>query len=225
LAAGEVEEIKVKEGMSSSTPFDKPHLWVIAGPNGVGKTTYAFRHIRAVSGSNVFVNLDEIARGLFPLDPQGGQRRAGRVALDMMHSLVKERKTFSIETTLSGRTHLQTLHMALKAGYNATLLYFIVTNPEICLSRIKRRVSEGGHNVAEADVRRRFERSLSNFSDYSSLCNVWRVFDNYSGPHVHSQPHVVAEGSHGCISLKDDLGHIPEKLQSFLMGLPPCSEG
>lgn len=39
-----------------------PALWLLAGPNSVGKTTYAFRHISAVSGSVHFVNLDEIAR-------------------------------------------------------------------------------------------------------------------------------------------------------------------
>ena len=52
-----------------------PTLWLIAGPNGVGKTTYAFRHIRAVSGTTRFVNLDEIARGLSPLEPQAEGRR------------------------------------------------------------------------------------------------------------------------------------------------------
>jgi predicted ABC-type ATPase len=198
---------------------DRPHLWVIAGPDGVGKTTYAFRHIRAVSGSNVFVNLDEIARGLFPIDPRGGQRRAGRVAIEMIETLIKERRTFSIETTLSGQTHLRTLQKARKTGYGVTLLYFIVNNPEICLSRIERRVSEGGHDVAENDVRRRFERSLNNFSDYSSISNIWRVFDSQN------QPRVVAEGQHGCRSLLGKISHVPVRLQQVLMNLPICDEG
>jgi predicted ABC-type ATPase len=56
----------------------RPQLWIVAGPNGVGKTTYAFRYIRAVSGSASFVNLDEIARGLSPLDhPQSNDARRG----------------------------------------------------------------------------------------------------------------------------------------------------
>ena len=82
----------------------RPQLWIVAGPNGVGKTTYAFRYIRAVSGSTSFVNLDEIARGLSPLDPSGEQRRSARVALDLTRSLIAEHRSFSLETTLSGRT-------------------------------------------------------------------------------------------------------------------------
>ena len=33
-------------------------FWLIAGPNGVGKTTYAFKNVPAASGSINFVNLD-----------------------------------------------------------------------------------------------------------------------------------------------------------------------
>ena len=62
-------------------PNGSPTFWLLAGPNGVGKTTYAMRHLRAVSGSIHFVNLDEIARGLSPLDPSAAQADAARVAL------------------------------------------------------------------------------------------------------------------------------------------------
>lgn len=44
------------------TAAKKPTLWLIAGPDGVGKSTYAYRHVRQISGSVHFVNLDEIAR-------------------------------------------------------------------------------------------------------------------------------------------------------------------
>ena len=97
----------------------RPQLWIVAGPNGVGKTTYAFRYIRAVSGSTSFVNLDEIARGLSPLDPSGEQRRSARVALDLTRSLIAEHRSFSLETTLSGRTHLMTIAAARRA-FDAT---------------------------------------------------------------------------------------------------------
>jgi predicted ABC-type ATPase len=49
--------------------IEEPTFWIIAGPNGVGKTTYVFRHIRSVAGTARFVNTDEIARGLSPLEP------------------------------------------------------------------------------------------------------------------------------------------------------------
>ena len=70
--------------------------------NGVGKTTYAFRHIRAVSGVSEFVNLDEIARGLSPLDVEAGRLPASRVAIARIRDLFQAGRTFSLETTLAG---------------------------------------------------------------------------------------------------------------------------
>src|SRR3954465_14320217 len=96
-------------------PNGRPTFWLIAGPKGVGKTTYAMRHLRAVSGSIHFVNLDEIARGLSPLDPSAAQADAARVALSRARGLrgfMQARVTFAMETTLSGRTHRSLLEDA-----------------------------------------------------------------------------------------------------------------
>jgi predicted ABC-type ATPase len=197
----------------------RPTLWIIAGPNGVGKTTYAFRHIRAVSGSARFVNLDEIARGLSPLDPLLDQRRAARVALATMRELMGEQVSFSIETTLAGRTHLQTIEQARAAGLRSALLYFAVPTVELCLARIARRVTEGGHAVPEADVRRRFARSLANLPAYVAAVDLWRVFDN-AGP----RPRAVAEGRRGCLALLDQDPGLPDGVAETLSALPPCPE-
>lgn len=196
-----------------------PTLWIIAGPNGVGKTTYAFRHIRAVSGTTRFVNLDEVARGLSPLEPQAGQRRAARVALDLMRALIDERRTFSLETTLAGRTHLQTIERARSAGFATNLLFFVVRSPEICLARIARRVSEGGHDVPEADVHRRFERAVRNLQDYVEAVDLWRVLDNNG-----RRPAVVAEGRQGCVATLGGTEGLPPPLTTALDELPSCPE-
>jgi predicted ABC-type ATPase len=196
-----------------------PTLWIIAGPNGVGKTTYAFRHIRAVAGTTRFVNLDEIARGLSPLEPEAGQRRAARVALELVHALIDEGRSFSMETTLSGRTHLRTIERAREAGFAATLLFFAVRSPEICLARIARRVSEGGHDVPEADVRRRFGRAVGNLRDYIEAVDLWRVFDNNGG-----RPEAVGEGRQGCVTMLRATDGLPPSVAEALGRLPPCPE-
>ena len=197
----------------------QPQFWIVAGPNGVGKTTYAFRHIKAVSGSTRFVNLDEIARGLSPLDPSADQQRAARVALEMTRSLVAGRKSFSIETTLSGKTHLRTIAAAREAGFAVNLLFFLVASPEVSLSRIARRVSEGGHDVAESDVRRRFDRAIANLPTYIGQVDRWRVFDNAT-----LKPKVVAEGRRGCVALLEPSPTLPAALWAALDPLPPCAE-
>jgi predicted ABC-type ATPase len=197
-----------------------PHLWLIAGPNGVGKTTYAFRHIRAVSGSVNFVNLDEIARGLSPLAPEVQRVRAARTALDLTRLFLREGVSFSLETTLAGRGHLGTIARAYAAGFDVRLLYFAVTTVDICLSRIARRVLEGGHDVPEAEVRRRFGRSIANLPTYLQRVGLWRVFDNNG-----HQPVVVAEGRRLHRSMAGDLTSLPRGLRSTLMSLPTCPEG
>jgi predicted ABC-type ATPase len=173
-----------------------PTLWIVAGANGVGKTTFAKARIAAVSGSTSFVNLDLIAQGLSPLAPDREQMRAARVALDMMHDLIARGATFAIETTLAGRGHKGLIARAHAAGFAVHLMYFFVSTPEEALRRIARRVAEGGHDVPERDARRRYGRSVGNFGEYAALCDLWRIYDT-DGP----EPRLRAEGSRTTISL------------------------
>jgi predicted ABC-type ATPase len=206
-----------------------PVLWLVAGANGVGKTTYARDHIQSYSGTKSFVNLDEIARGLSPFDPEAERVRAARISLNYLNSVLDAskpasdnldiRKSISLETTLAGLTHLRTIDRAKANGWLVHLLYFAVQSPELALARIARRVSEGGHNIPEADARRRFKRSLHNFGLYAEKCDLWRVFDN------NARPKVVAEGHGPCRSfLNFDKSALPENLNSALQALPLCAE-
>lgn len=188
----------------------RPTLWLIAGANGVGKTTFARARIEAVSGTTKFVNLDLIAQGLSPLDPTGQQTRAARVALDMARDLIAGKQSFSLETTLSGKTHLRLVALAKEGGMAVKLLYFFLDSPEQCLERVVRRVSEGGHDVPETDLRRRFGRSLANFSVYAQQCDFWRIYDANKLP-----PMTVAEGSFGEVSF-DSLAAAPSQIAQYL---------
>jgi predicted ABC-type ATPase len=206
--------------------MDRPTLWLVAGPDGVGKTTYAFRHIRRVSGSVRFVNLDEIARGISPLEPEAGRIEAARIALRQIEGFLAEkpngldlRQSFTIETTLAGLTHLRTIAAARAAGWRVALLYFCVAHVEIALQRIARRVAEGGHHVPEADARRRFARSIANLSRYIAEIDEWRVFDN--GPSLN--PSVIAEGRRACRIGEVAPAELDPRLRSTLESLPVCS--
>jgi predicted ABC-type ATPase len=204
--------------MSDPQPA-RPTLWLIAGPNGAGKTTYAFRHIRAVSGSVRFVNLDEIARGLSPLDPAAEPWRAARVALGLVDQLLAEGASFSLETTLAGRSHLRTIEAAARHGYQVNLLYFAVSDISVSLARIARRVSEGGHDVPEGDARRRFERSILNLPTYLAASDLWRIFDNNA-----AVPRTVFEGRRGCVAVRGDSAGLPKALTERIAVLPDCAD-
>jgi predicted ABC-type ATPase len=176
----------------------RPTFWLIAGPNGVGKTTFARKRLEAVSGSINFVNFDEISRGLSPFRPSAAEVAAARIALDRAHHFIDTAATFTLETTLSGKAHLRLMHAAHDAGLATSLLYFSARDPEICLERIARRVAEGGHDVPEDVVRRRFDRSLANLPAYTSIADLWRVYEA-SGP----VPLLALEGQTSSTTFRD----------------------
>lgn len=152
-------------------------LWIVAGPNGVGKTTFAEEQIQEISGANAFVNLDAIARGISPFDPNLDQLRAGRIAIDLMRDAIAKGTSFIIETTLAGKGHKSLIRNARTNGYEVNLLYFYVSDPEEALRRIAQRVASGGHDVPRKDAVRRYSRSLEQFGDYAALCDTWKIFD------------------------------------------------
>ena len=170
-------------------PNGHPTFWLIAGPNGVGKTTFARARLEAISGSVNFVNMDEIARGLSPLRPALAERDAAEVALERARRFIAAGTTFAMETTLSGLTHLRLLQSASKSGLETALMFFAADDPEICLARIARRVAEGGHDVPRDTVLRRFARGARNFPAYAGQSTLWRLYDA-SG----FQPALAAEG-------------------------------
>ena len=199
------------------------HLWLIAGANGVGKTTFARARIREVTGSVRFVNLDEIARGLSPFDPMGEPIRAARTASGMLRDFIEDRSrngmpVLTTETTLSKRTHLGLLAASREAGIVTHLLYFAVTDPEVSITRVAQRVREGGHDVPETDLRRRFGRSLANLPAYIDAVDEWTLFD--ANPRT---PAEVARGRRGCAMARDLKGRdLPAPVHATLMALPDC---
>ena len=188
-------------------------FWLIAGPNGVGKTAYAWRHLLAATGTLQLVNLDEISRGLSPLAPQSAARAAGRVALARARELMEAGVTFAMETTLSGYSQLGLVSEARRHGLSVGLLFFTVPSVEICLERIARRVTEGGHDVPPADVRRRFARGIARFPSYAKQADLWRVIDN-----SRTTPAVVAEGAGTAVRFAEPerLRNVPQALADAL---------
>lgn len=195
---------------------DVKRFWLIAGPNGVGKTTYAFRNVAAVSGSMNFVNLDEVARGLSPLAPRLAEREAARIVLQRARDFIRHSVVFSMETTMSGRAHLGLIEEARANGLSPSLLYFSVRTPRICLERIARRVAEGGHDVPPAIVHRRFERSHRNLAAYCAATDLWRVYEA-SG----AKPCLAAEGNRNRLVHEDPdcLAHANGFVRDFVSGL------
>jgi predicted ABC-type ATPase len=152
---------------------------IIAGPNGAGKTTFAEQFLLREADCPEFINADLIAGGLSPYAPETVAFEAGRIMLSQIRAHAKAGKSFAFETTLSGLVYAHLIPRWQSAGYRVNLVFLTVPQVEVALARIRARVAQGGHDVPEPVVRRRFERGLRNFERvYCKLVDSWARYDN-----------------------------------------------
>lgn len=155
------------------------NVYIIAGPNGSGKTTFANEFLPEYAKCPNFVNADLIAQGLSPFSPRAAAIKAGRLVLEQISSLAEKNADFAFETTLSGKSYVRLLTTLKKKGYAINLFFLWIPNVELALSRIKDRVAAGGHDVPPLDVKRRFHRGIYNFFKYyKPLSDTWLLFNN-----------------------------------------------
>ena len=165
-------------------------ILIVAGANGAGKTTFATEFLPNEADCPIFINADLIAAGLSPFRPDLTALRAGRLMLSMIHDYVRRGESFAFETTLSGRSYAKLIPRWRYEGYGVKLFFLRLSGPEIAIARVKQRVAEGGHDVSESVIRRRFHAGLRNFEHiYKDLVDEWAVYDNAG-----DQPVLVEEG-------------------------------
>jgi predicted ABC-type ATPase len=159
-----------------------PRVVVLAGINGAGKTTASRSILRDLLKIPIFVNADEIARGLNVLNPESEAFRAGRIMLDQLNDLAAQREDFAFETTLAARTYATWLESLRASGYEVYLYYYWLDSPEIAIGRVATRVKAGGHFVPDETIRQRYARSVRNFFElYRPHADQWEVYDNTYG--------------------------------------------
>jgi predicted ABC-type ATPase len=105
---------------------------------------------------------DAIARRINPETPQQAGLPAEREALRRIAEYIRNAESFAIETTLAGGRTSSAIGAALDRLFFTRLFYICLDNPERSIQRVRERVAEGGHDVPDADVRRRYTRSLTN---------------------------------------------------------------
>jgi len=155
------------------------NVYIIAGPNGSGKTTFAIKFLPEYAKCPHFINADLIAMGLSPFFPGAAAIKAGKLVLEQIRLFANQGIDFAFETTLSGKLYLNLFKSLKKKGYKIHLFFLWIPNTDLALSRIKNRVVNGGHDVPVQDVRRRFKRSISNFFKlYQAFVDSWMLFDN-----------------------------------------------
>lgn len=167
------------------------NIYIIAGCNGAGKTTASFTVLPEMLDCKEFVNADEIARGLSPFQPESVSFHAGRIMLERINELLDSKVDFAFETTLTTLSYKNTIKLARKKGYKITLLFFWLNDVNLAIERVKTRVSEGGHNIPEEVIIRRYNKGLQNLTKFFiDICDYWIVIDNSNTPYK-----FIAEGS------------------------------
>jgi predicted ABC-type ATPase len=169
---------------------DEQKIVIIAGPNGAGKTTFAREFLVREADCPSFVNADLIAAGLSPFTPEQAALRAGRLMLKEIRGYVRRRESFAFETTLSGRLYAGYIPQWQKTGYRIKLIFLSLPDAEMAVKRVRIRVAQGGHDVDESVIRRRFDKGWNNFHNiYKRLVDAWVLYDN-SG----ESPQLIDEG-------------------------------
>ncbi|HEX7363452.1 MAG TPA: AAA family ATPase [Bryobacteraceae bacterium] len=153
-----------------------PDLTIFAGPNGSGKSSTIVWF--GFEGKENLLDPDAIAKRINKADPRCAAVAAGREVIRRTQEYVNQRQSFAIETTLAGQRVLGAIRSASEAGFFVRLIYLCLDSPERCMQRVQERVSHGGHDIPDEDIRRRYNRSLKSLPEVLHLVHEAVVYDN-----------------------------------------------
>ena len=155
---------------------NSPTIYVLAGTNGVGKTTV---NPFFIPNGVPYINADDIARQLRErLGDINVQEIANSQALERMNAFLAKRQSFAIETNLADKETWQFLIGVQGLGYSLHLHFFGVSDIEICINRVHNRVLQGGHFVYPDIVRMRYEAGLKLLKHFKHVPNHLILTDN-----------------------------------------------
>jgi predicted ABC-type ATPase len=186
-------------------------ILMIAGPNGAGKTTLSknlFSQNKPVLYE--FINADEIARGLAPLNPDSVSLTASKLMIQRFRQLLQDNKSFAFETTAAGTNYVKHLKNAKSQGYEVNLAFLWLDDPDQAIARVAQRVKQGGHHIPRDVIVRRYYAGGKNFLlHYLPIADSVVVINN--SPHVTSTALIAKKDSQHPLQIVDI--HLWEQLQ------------
>lgn len=159
-------------------------LWLLAGGNGVGKSTF-YQQFLAPTGLP-FINADILAKQLDSEQPESASYKAAKLAEKLRLNLLRTGTSFCFETVFSHPSKIDFLAQAKSAGYEIILIYIHLQTDQLNQARVSQRVAEGGHSVPSEKIISRIPRTMQYVSDALALVDIARFYDNS----LHSQPFV-----------------------------------
>jgi predicted ABC-type ATPase len=172
-----------------------PRLFVLAGTNGAGKSSIGGATIRARGGQ--YFNPDEAAARIRATQPHLSATQANSAAWHegkrLLQHAIARGMDYNFETTLGGRSFAALLKEAASKGFEVRVWYVGLASPEHHLARVKARVRKGGHDIPEADIRRRFDQSRLQLIELLPHLSELRLYDNSAeaDPHQGKAPRLA----------------------------------
>ena len=188
-----------------AAPRVPPAIFVLAGPNGGGKSSIGGAMVRNC-GSDYY-NPDEATRRLAQVNPhlplEEVNALAWKIGYDRLSKAIETRTMFAFETTLGGNSVTRLLRTAPSKGVALHIWYVALDSADAHIARVRARVAAGGHDIPEAKIRARFDSSRLNLVTLLSVATSIHVFDNS----VPADPQGVPSPVH-LLSMQDGrIGH------------------
>ena len=191
--------------------MNNKQLWVLAGGNGAGKST--FYRTRLKAQGMPFINADILAAQLYPRDAEKHSYDAAKIAAEMRKKLITQGRSFCMETVFSHPSKIDFVAQAKAVGYQIILVFIHLELTVLNQARIAQRVSEGGHTVPEEKVINRIPRLLKNIKQTLPLCNQVYILNNSSADNPFQRVATLIEGR-----LETHAEIIPDWCQQLLEG-------
>lgn len=175
-------------------------LWILAGGNGAGKTTFYTTQLKPLKLP--FINADNIARELFPQNPEEHSYQAASIAEEVRNRLIDEGKTFCFETVFSHPSKVDFLAKAKANHYEIILVFIHLNSTDLNKARISQRIYEGGHFVPDDKVETRIPRTLENIKTAIQLVDEAYLLDNSDYEQPFQQVAIIKDHS---VEFKQDV--------------------
>jgi predicted ABC-type ATPase len=156
-----------------------PTLYILAGPNGTGKTTFYSFAVQSgfIDKDLPFINVDLITQQLGGYSEEN-YIKAGEIYRTVVKTYIDSKSDFMIESNLADSRSYNWLSLIKSNNYDLVLYFLSTDDVMINIGRVQRRVSEGGHDVAESIIRNRYSLSHSYLKNKLSEFKEIYLIDN-----------------------------------------------
>ena len=188
---------------------DARQLWLLAGGNGAGKSTFYQTRLQPLGLP--FVNADIIARELYPDAPEEHSYDAARIAEEIRFGLLRDGRSFCFETVFSHPSKIDFVAHAKTLGYQVILVFIHLESAELNKARISQRIEAGGHHVPDEKVEQRIPRLLKHVKTVIPLCDQVHILDNSSARNPFKPVMVIRDGK-----IEVQQSTVPEWAEAFM---------